>query len=96
MTLQELGAKLEELEKGHKMAERELMALRSHQQRVEELEKDRDALLQGTSKMVPSALDNLDGEDKNRLYQMLHLEVTPSEEGYQVSGAFCTSGLTSP
>jgi hypothetical protein len=96
MTLQELGAKLEELEKGHKMAERELMALKSHQQRVEELEKDRDALLQGTSKMVPSALDNLDGEEKNRLYQMLRLEVTPSEEGYEVGGAFCTSRLTSP
>ena len=78
------------------MAERELMALRSHQQRVEELEKDRDALLQGTFKMVPSALDNLDGEDKNRLYQMLRLEVIPSEqEGYEVRGAFCTSGLTS-
>jgi hypothetical protein len=44
---------------------------------------------------VPGALDNLDGEEKNRLYQMLRLEVTPSEEGYQVSGAFCTSGLIS-
>jgi hypothetical protein len=40
-------------------------------------------------------LDNLHGEEKNRLYQMLRLEVTPSEEGYKVSGAFCTSGLIS-
>jgi hypothetical protein len=47
------------------------------------------------SETVPGALDNLDGEEKNRLYQMLRLEVTPSEEGYQVSGAFCTSGLIS-
>ena len=72
------------------------MALRSHQQRVEELERDRDALLQSMSETVPSALGDLDGEKKNRLYQMLRLEVTPSEEGYEVSGAFCTSGLTSP
>ena len=96
MTLQELGAKLEELEEGRKETERELMALRSHQQRVEELEKDRDALLQSMSEKVPGALENLDGEEKNRLYQMLRLEVTPSEEGYEVSGAFCTSGLMSP
>ena len=46
--------------------------------------------------MVPGALNDLDGEEKNRLYRMLQLEVTPSEEGYEVSGAFCTSGLTSP
>ena len=77
------------------MAERELMALRSHQQRVEELEKDRDALLQSMSDMVLGTLDDLADEEKNRLYQMLRLEVTPSEDGYKVSGAFCTSGLTS-
>jgi hypothetical protein len=72
------------------------MTLKVHQQRVEELEKDRDALLQSMSEIVPGALEDLDGEEKNKLYQMLRLEVTPSEEGYEVSGAFCTSGLTSP
>ena len=96
MTLQELGARLEELEEARTVAERELTALRSHQQRVEELEKDRDALLQSMCEMVPGAVDDLDGEEKNGLYRMLHLEVVPSEEGYEVSGAFCTSGLTSP
>lgn len=60
---------------------------------MDNLEKDRGALLQSMSETVPSALNDLDGEDKNRLYQMLRLEVTPSEEGYEVSGAFCTSGL---
>ena len=53
-------------------------------------------MLQGLSEAVPGALDDLEGEKKNKLYQMLRLEVTPSEEGYEVSGAFCTSGLTSP
>jgi hypothetical protein len=28
---------------------------------------------------VPGALDDLDGEEKNKLYQMLRLEVTPSD-----------------
>jgi len=63
---------------------------------VEELEKDRDVLLQSMSETVPGALEDLDGEEKNRLHQMLRLEVTLSGEGYEVSGAFCTSGLTSP
>ncbi len=48
------------------------------------------------SEIVPGVLDDLDGEEKKKLHQMLRLEVTPSEEGYEVSGAFCTSGLTSP
>jgi hypothetical protein len=47
------------------------------------------------SEMVPGALNDLDGEEKNRLYRMLQLEVTPSEEGYKVGGSFCTPGLTS-
>ena len=95
MTLQELGLKLEELENGRREAERELMVLRNHQQRVEELKKDRDVLLQSMSEMMPDALEELTDEEKNRLYQMLRLEVRPSEEGYEVNGAFCTSGLTS-
>jgi prephenate dehydratase len=95
MTLQELGAKLEELEERRKTAGRGLVALRNHQQRVEELEQDRDALLQSMAEMVPGALDDLTGEEKNRLYRMLRLEVTPAEEGYEVRGAFCTPGPTS-
>jgi hypothetical protein len=78
------------------VAERELVALKSHQQRVEELEKDRDALLQSMTETMLGTLEDLTDEEKNRLYQMLRLEVTPSEEGYEVNGAFCTSGLTSP
>ena len=95
MTLRKLGAKLEGLENKRKTAEQELASLRNRQQRVEELEKNRDALLQSMSEMVPAALDDLAGEEKNRLYQMLQLKVMPSAEGYEVSGAFCTSGLTS-
>jgi hypothetical protein len=62
---------------------------------VEELEKNRDALLQSIFETVLDALEDLSGEEKNKLYQRLRLEVTPSGEGYEVSGAFCTSGLTS-
>jgi DNA repair exonuclease SbcCD ATPase subunit len=91
MTLEELGSKLRELENTRGTAERELATLRGRRQRVQELEQDRDALLQSMAEMVPEALDALTGEEKNRIYRMLRLEVTPTTEGYDVSGALCTS-----
>jgi site-specific DNA recombinase len=91
MTLEELGSKLRELDNTRRTAERELATLRGRRQRVEELEQDRDTLLESMVEMVPEALDALTGEEKNRIYRMLRLEVTPSTEGYEVSGALCTS-----
>jgi site-specific DNA recombinase len=91
MTLEELGPKLRELDNTRRTAERELATLRGRRQHVEELEQDRDALLESMVGMVPEALGALTGEEKNRIYRMLRLEVTPSTEGYEVSGALCTS-----
>ncbi len=86
----ELGSKLTELENARTSAERELVALKDHQRRVEEIEKDRDALLESMAGMLPEALDCLSGEEKNRIYRMLRLEVIPTPHGYEVSGAFGT------
>jgi hypothetical protein len=90
MTLEELGTKLRELDSTRTTAERELATLRGRRQRVEELEQDRDALLESMAAMVPEALDALNGEEKNRIYRMLRLEVIPTTDGYEVSGALCT------
>jgi site-specific DNA recombinase len=90
MTLEELGTKLKELDNSRRTAVRELAALKGHQRRLEELEKDRDTLLESMAGMVPAALDGLTGEERSRVYRMLRLEVTPTAEGYDVSGALCT------
>jgi hypothetical protein len=45
--------------------------------------------------MVPDAPDILSGEERNRVYRMLRLEVAPVSEGLEVSGVFCTSELPS-
>jgi hypothetical protein len=58
---------------------------------TKKLEQDRDALLESMAGMVPEALDALTGEEEIKIYRMLRLEVTPSAEGYEVSGALCTS-----
>jgi hypothetical protein len=44
---------------------------------------------------VPDALDNLSGEERNRVYRMLRLEVAPVSEDLEVSGALCTTELLS-
>ncbi|MCA1848569.1 MAG: zinc ribbon domain-containing protein, partial [Actinobacteria bacterium] len=92
MTLEELGSKLKDLDETRLHAERELRALKDSQARAEELEEDRDTLLESLSGQVPESLDSLDGEERNTIYRMLRLEVMPTPEGgYGLTGAFCTA-----
>jgi site-specific DNA recombinase len=90
ITFDELRAKLANLQKTREAAERELEALRNQKEHLEELEKDRDVLLGSWTEMVPAGLDNLSGLERNKVYRMLNLLVTPAPEGYEVSGAFCS------
>jgi flagellar motility protein MotE (MotC chaperone) len=96
MTLEELGSKLQELDDVRGLAQAELKALTRRQEHLEQLEEDREALLESMAKIVPDALEGLTPEERIKIYRMLRLKVTPLEEGYEVSGAFCSSGLTSP
>lgn len=47
------------------MAEGEIAALEAHEERLEELERDREALLEFYAGTVPEALDQLDGEEQS-------------------------------
>ncbi len=86
----ELRAKLANLLKVREAAEQELESLRDREERLEELEKDRDALLESWAELVPASLETLSGLERNKVYRMLNLLVTPIPEGYEVNGAFCT------
>jgi site-specific DNA recombinase len=90
MTLEELGSKLAKLEETRRVAEAELAALDAREERVRELEADRDALLDSYAEVVPEALDSISGKERMRVYEMLQLEVKPDPEGYEVSGALCS------
>jgi hypothetical protein len=90
MTLEELASKLSKLEETRRVAEAELEALEAREERVRELEADRDALLASYAEVVPEALGGLSGEERMRVYEMLQVEVRPDPEGYEVSGAFCS------
>ena len=94
MTLEELAARLEELEHTRKVLEAELVALERTQQKAEELRDDRDATLAALATSIPEALDGLRGEEIIAVYRKLRLRVLPSEEGYDATGVLCTLGPT--
>jgi site-specific DNA recombinase len=90
MTLEELAARLEELEDTRKALEAELASLERSQQKAEELEKDRDTVVASLAASIPEALDNLSSEEINTVYRKLRLRLVPSEEGYDATGVLCT------
>ena len=92
MTLEELAARLEELEDSRKVLEAELASLERLQQEAEELEKDRAAVTASLAASIPEALDDRSGEEINIVYRKLRL--IPSEEGYDATGVLCTLGST--
>ena len=87
MTLEELGSKLEGLEETRRLARAELATARVREERAVQLERDRDALLESWAGAVPEALDDLTGQERNKIYRMLRLEVTPTTGGFDVTGA---------
>ena len=87
MTLEELGSKLEDLEETRRLARAELTTARAREKRAVQLERDRDALLESWAGAVPEALDDLTGQERNKIYRMLRLEVRPMTGGFDVTGA---------
>jgi DNA repair ATPase RecN len=89
ITFDELRARLEELDEIHKTAERELKVLREHDEYLNGLEKDRDALLNSLAEVAPDALDSLTPEERHQVYRMLRLRVIANLDGsLEASGAF--------
>jgi hypothetical protein len=85
----ELRAKLTSLEETRKTARRELEALDRRQEKIEELGRDKDALLEYYAGMVPEALDSLTSEERRQIYKSLRLEVTAGADGtIEVTGTF--------
>jgi hypothetical protein len=87
----ELDEALAELEVTKVAAERELEALSSRREEIEELERDRDALVASWSAAALEELEHLTPEGRNELYHRLRLEIRPCEGGYEVTGPFCTT-----
>ena len=81
ITFDELREKLIALEENRETARRELEALDRRQERIEDLERDRDALLDSLVAVSPDALEALASEERLNLYQMLGLRVVLRQDG---------------
>lgn len=90
LTYEELGEKLAALEESRATARRELEALADRRGRLEELKRDRDAVLEAYANVTVEALEDLSPEERNKLYKILKLRVVLMDDGTpEVSGVFC-------
>jgi site-specific DNA recombinase len=77
----ELRAKLAGLEETRETAERELAALKTQRDSLEQMERDKDAVLEKYAAVAPKALEGLAPEQRHRLYKMLRLVVFAHPDG---------------
>ncbi|MDP9439462.1 MAG: recombinase family protein [Actinomycetota bacterium] len=75
ITDEELDEELTAIEETRQVAKRELAALQNRKERIEALERDRDALLEDYAGRTPDALEALTSEERHQLYKMLRLSV---------------------
>ncbi len=90
MSEDELDAALVDLEETRRTAERDLEAIRGRRDEIEQLERDRNTVLASWSEAVPENLGRLTPQERNKLYGMLRLEILPTDDGYEVTGPFCS------
>ena len=81
ITLDDLKARLAELEELRELAQRELEALRHHEEELARLEHDRDAILEHYAGASSEALDSLTPEQRHNLYKSLRIEVFVHADG---------------
>jgi hypothetical protein len=81
LTIEELGARPEELETTRRTASDKLETIRHRAERLEGLEHDREALMEFYVGAVPEELERLKPEERRRVYGMLRLEVSARPVG---------------
>jgi site-specific DNA recombinase len=85
----ELRTKLAALEETRETAERELHALKGRSELLENLEHEKDAIIERYAGLVPEALEGLSPRERHQVYRMLHLGVVAHADAtLEVNGAF--------
>jgi site-specific DNA recombinase len=76
MSNEDLDEALAEVEEAWKAAQRELETLKHRRERIGQLERDKEALLDYYEGMAPEALDSLTPEERHRFYKLVRLQVS--------------------
>jgi hypothetical protein len=74
-------SRVSQLKRSRKTIQEELEHIRNRTTHIERLEQDRNALLSHYSQIAVEHLDNLEPEERNRVYKMLDLKVLAQEDG---------------
>lgn len=77
----ELRARLASLAETRQTAERELAALRNRTDRLAQLERDRDSLLEAYAGLTPEAIDSLESDERHRVYRMIGMRAFLGADG---------------
>jgi site-specific DNA recombinase len=93
MTIEELSARLEELEATRRTAADELEAIQRRAERLAGLEQDRDALMEFYAGAVPEDLERLGPEERRRVYGRLGLELWARSDGTLEARGVLLEGL---
>jgi hypothetical protein len=87
--LDDLKARLAELDDIRTTAEREIAGLEGDLEHIRSLEQDRDAVLANLEAIAPETLNCLDAEERHRFYKMLRLRVRLwPDRSLEITGAF--------
>ena len=93
MDRDELRAKLAELQEDRETAEREIAAIEGRREQLEQMERDRETVMEHCAGTVPESLDDLSPEEHHKIYKMLRLEVLAyPDKSLEVSGAILAGG----
>ena len=93
MGREELRTKLAELEEDQGVAERELASIEGRREKLEQMERDRDAVMDSYAGTVPASLGGLGPEERHQVYKMLRLEVLAyPDKSLEVRGAILAGG----
>jgi site-specific DNA recombinase len=99
INFEELRARLAALEDTRKTAERELRTLQHRTERLAQLERDRDSLLESYTGVLPEAIDALKSEERHRVYRMIGMKAHLAPNGsFELSGdvmSFSKVGISS-
>ncbi|MBD0328108.1 MAG: recombinase family protein, partial [Pyrinomonadaceae bacterium] len=89
ISFDELRTKLASLEETRQLARRELDLLQERRERLQDLEQDKNTLLEHYAGMIPGALNDLAPEERHHVYKMLRLRILVHPDGIlEVSGTY--------
>ena len=88
-----MRAKLAELQEARETVEKELRVIEGRKDHVQQLEHDRDALMEHYAGLVPESLNDLSPEERHQIYKMLRLKVLAyPDKSLEVSGSLVDGG----